>query len=93
MADDLVDTAGTLCSAANLLVDQGAKSVRAYCTHGILSGTAIDTIHHSALDKLYISDTVIEKVDHPKIEIVSCAPLLARAMTHLISNKSLSEIG
>ena len=91
--DDLVDTAGTLCSAANLLIDHGAKSVRAYCTHGILSGNALDTIHHSAIDKLYISDTVIEEVNHPKIEIVSCAPLLAKAMAHLINNKSLSEIG
>lgn len=91
--DDLVDTAGTLCAAANLLLDHGATSVRAYCTHGVLSGSAQDTIQLSALDKLYISDTVIEELDHPKIEIVSCADLVARAMEHLINNKSLSEIG
>ncbi|MEO5979674.1 MAG: ribose-phosphate diphosphokinase [Chryseolinea sp.] len=91
--DDLVDTAGTLCAAANLLVDRGASSVRAYCTHGILSGNAIETIDESALEKLYISDTVVEEVYHPKIEIVSCAELLSRAMIHLVSNKSLSEIG
>jgi ribose-phosphate pyrophosphokinase len=90
--DDLVDTAGTLCAAANLLMEQGASSVRAYCTHGVLSGSALDTIQLSALDKLYISDTVIEQLNHPKIEIVSCAELLARAMELLINNKSLSEI-
>jgi len=93
LIDDLVDTAGTLCAAANLLMDRGAKSVRAYCTHGVLSGSALDTIQLSLLDKLYISDTVIEELHHPKIEIVSCAELLARAMEHLINNKSLSEIG
>lgn len=91
--DDLVDTAGTLCAAANLLMEQGAKSVRAYCTHGVLSGSALDTIQLSLLEKLYISDTVIEELHHPKIEVVSCADLLARAIENLINNKSLSEIG
>lgn len=91
--DDLVDTAGTLCAAADVLVDHGAKSVRAYCTHGILSGDALTSIEKSAIDKLYISDTVIEEIDHPKIEIVSCAALLARAMRNLVNNESLSEIG
>ena len=91
--DDLVDTAGTLCAAANLLMDRGATSVRAYCTHGVLSGSAIETIHQSALERLCISDTVVESVSSPKIEIVSCAELLARAMGNLVNNKSLSEIG
>ena len=91
--DDLVDTAGTLCAAANLLLEQGAVSVRAYCTHGILSANAVETIQQSALEKLYISDTVVESVNHPKIEIVSCAELLARAVEHLVTNKSLSDIG
>lgn len=90
--DDLVDTAGTLCAAANLLMEQGATSVRAYCTHGILSGAAIDTIAHSALEKLYISDTVVESIKHPKIELVSCAELLATAITHLVSNRSFREM-
>ncbi len=90
--DDLVDTAGTLCAAANLLLEEGALSVRAYCTHGVLSGAALKTIQSSGLEKLYISDTVIEELNHPKIEIVSCADLLARAMQHLMSNKSLSVI-
>jgi ribose-phosphate pyrophosphokinase len=91
--DDLVDTAGTLCAAADVLIDHGAKSVRAYCTHGVLSGNSLDSIQKSGLDKLYISDTVVEEIEHPKIEIVSCAELLARAMKNLVNNESLSEIG
>lgn len=90
--DDLVDTAGTLCAAANLLMDEGARSVRAYCTHGILSGSALQTIEDSKLEKLYISDTVVESVSHTKIELVSCAELLATAINYLISNRSLKEM-
>jgi ribose-phosphate pyrophosphokinase len=91
--DDLVDTAGTLCKAADLLVEQGAKSVRAYCTHGVLSGQALKNIENSKLDKLYISDTVVEEMDHPKIEIVSCAEIFSKAALNLLSNKSFSELG
>ncbi len=90
--DDLVDTAGTLCSAADLLIENGALSVCAYCTHGILSGSAIDNLNKSKIQKLYISDTIVEHVDHPKIEIVSCAEILAKAIENLLSNKSFSEI-
>jgi ribose-phosphate pyrophosphokinase len=92
IVDDLVDTAGTLCAAADLLISRGAKSVKAYCTHGVLSGKAIENIQNSKIEKLYISDTVIEIVDHPKIEVVSCAPILANAIENVIQNKSLSQI-
>lgn len=90
--DDLVDTAGTLCKAADLLVEHGALSVRAYCTHGVLSGTALDTLSKSKIEKLFISDTVMEIVDHPKVEVVSCSPVLASAIENIISNKSLSQL-
>jgi ribose-phosphate pyrophosphokinase len=90
--DDLVDTAGTLCKAADLLMESGAKSVCAYCTHGVLSGAALQNLQDSRIEKLYISDTIAEDVNHPKIEVVSCAELLARAMENLINNKSLSQI-
>ncbi len=90
--DDLVDTAGTLTKAADLLIEQGAKSVCAYCTHGILSGSALENLERSGIRKLYISDSVIEHVDHPKVEVVSCAELLARAIKLLVSNRSLSSI-
>jgi ribose-phosphate pyrophosphokinase len=92
IVDDLVDTAGTLCKAADLLMDHGAKSVRAYCTHGILSGPALDIINKSRIEKLYISDTVIEELNHEKVETVSCAELLARAVEHLVNNKSFKQI-
>lgn len=92
IVDDLVDTAGTLCAAADLLVSRGAKSVRAYCTHGVLSGKAIDNIQNSKIEKLYISDTVLENVSHPKIEVISCARILAGAIENVIQNKSLSNL-
>lgn len=91
--DDMIDTAGTLCAAANILIEHGAKSVRAYCTHGVLSGNALETIEASSLDKVCITDTVVESLTHPKIGIVSCAELLARAMQNLINNQSLSSMG
>ena len=90
--DDLVDTAGTLCKAADLLVEHGALSVKAYCTHGVLSGAALENLSNSKIEKLLISDTVIETVEHPKIEIVSCAGVLATALEHIINNKSLSQL-
>lgn len=90
--DDLVDTAGTLCKAADLLMESGARSVRAYCTHGVLSGAALKNLTNSKIDKLLIADTVLEAVDHPKIEIVSCANVLASALDHIINNKSLSHL-
>lgn len=89
--DDMVDTAGTLCAAADILMEQGAASVRAYCTHGVLSGNAVETIARSSLVKLCITDTVVESVDHPKIGVVSCAPLLAKAIESLAGNKSLGS--
>lgn len=90
--DDIVDTAGTLCAAADLLVSRGAKSVRAYCTHGVLSGAALTNLEKSKIEKLYISDTVVEEMKHHKIEIVSCAPILAAAIENVMQNKSLSQL-
>jgi ribose-phosphate pyrophosphokinase len=90
--DDLVDTAGTLCKAADLLIEHGARSVRAYCTHGVLSDPALENLAKCRIEKLFISDTVLEIVNHPKIEIVSCAPVLATAIENIISNKSLSQL-
>jgi ribose-phosphate pyrophosphokinase len=90
--DDLVDTAGTLCKAADLLMEHGALSVKAYCTHGILSGSALENLSKSKIDRLIISNTVLEVVDHPKIQILSCANVLAAAIENIISNKSLSQL-
>jgi ribose-phosphate pyrophosphokinase len=90
--DDLVDTAGTLCKAADLLKNQGATSVRAYCTHGVLSGQALENIDRSQIERIYISDTVVESITHPKIEVISCANLLVKAIENVMSNKSLSQL-
>ncbi len=90
--DDLVDTAGTLCKAADLLIDHGALSVKAYCTHGVLSDPALDNLSKSKIQKLFISDTVMEVVNHPKVEIVSCSSVLATAIENIICNKSLSQL-
>jgi len=90
--DDIVDTAGTLCAAADLLITRGARSVRAYCTHGVLSGNALNNLEKSKIETLYISDTVVEGTGHPKVETVSCAPILAAAIDNVMQNKSLSQL-
>ena len=82
--DDLVDTAGTLCKAADLLKENGALSVSAYCTHGILSGPAIQNIEASTIEKLYITDTVTENIEHQKIQILSCADVLAAGIQNIL---------
>ncbi len=90
--DDLVDTAGTLCKAADLLMEQGAESVQAYCTHGVLSGGALENIRKSAIKHVCISDTVTDEIADGKIKIVSCSKLLAKAIEHLVNNQSLSQL-
>jgi ribose-phosphate pyrophosphokinase len=90
--DDLVDTAGTLCKAADLLIQEGAASVQAFCTHGVLSGNALENIRKSEIKHVCISDTVTDEIKDDKIRIVSCSKLLARAIEHLVNNKSLSQI-
>lgn len=90
--DDMIDTAGTLCKAADLLMEQGARSVRAYCTHAILSSGATDKIEASALEKVYVSDSLSNVPEKGKIEVISCAKLLAAAIQNLLSNTSFSQI-
>lgn len=90
--DDLVDTAGTLCKAADLLMEEGAASVQAYCTHGVLSGNALQTIGKSQIKQVWISDTVMDTLDNDKIKIISCSALLAKAIESLVNNKSLSQL-
>lgn len=92
LIDDLIDTAGTICTAADLLMEQGASSVRAYCTHGIFSGSALKRIEASALEKVYVSDSVNYVQHQGKIEVVSCGGLIADAIRRLLENSSLMEI-
>jgi len=91
LVDDMVDTAGTLTKAAELMLERGAKSVRAVCTHGILSGNAHERVENSSLEELIITDSIPSKKDSPKIKILSCAELFGSTMKSVHLNKSIHE--
>jgi ribose-phosphate pyrophosphokinase len=90
LVDDMIDTGGTLAHAANLMMERGAKSVRAICTHPILSGGAYEKIENSSLTELIVSDTIPLKKTTSKIKVVSCAPLFADVMHKVQDNTSIS---
>ncbi len=90
--DDIVDTAGTLCTAADLLIEKGAISVRAFCTHGLLSGNAKEKITKSKLERLYTLDTILRDQPFDKVEVLSCAPLISKAIKNLLENRSIKEL-
>ncbi|HKK87903.1 MAG TPA: ribose-phosphate pyrophosphokinase [Saprospiraceae bacterium] len=92
LVDDIVDTAGTLSKAADMLIEKGAKSVRAICTHPVLSGNAYQTIENSALDELIVCDTIPLKEESAKIEVLSTAKLFARAIRNVHEHKSISAL-
>ena len=91
LVDDMIDTGGTLTKAADLMMERGAISVRAICTHPILSGEAVDRIEKSSLIELIVSDTIPLKRESSKIKVVSCAPLFADIMHKVQSNTSISD--
>jgi len=90
LVDDMIDTGGTLAHAANLMMERGAISVRAICTHPILSGEAYNKIQESGLTELIVSDTIPLKKETSKIKVVSCAPLFADVMHKVQDNTSIS---
>ncbi|MFM8361275.1 MAG: ribose-phosphate diphosphokinase, partial [Haliscomenobacter sp.] len=92
LIDDLVDTAGTLCRAAEILMKKGAKSVRAMCTHPILSGNAFENIENSMLDELIVCDTIPLQRPSPKIQVLSSAKLFARAIRNTHEHRSISAL-
>lgn len=92
LIDDLVDTAGTLCKAANLLIEKGALSVRAVATHPILSGPAYDRIDKSKLVELAVTDTIPLKKDTKKIKVISIAPVFAKAFRKIYNHESISSL-
>ena len=95
MIDDIVDSAGTLCSAAEALINSGAKEVFAHVTHGVLSGEAIKRVNDSALTKLVITDTINETNDiknSNKIETVSVVRLLGEAIRRISEERSVSSL-
>ena len=91
LIDDMIDTAGTLTKAADMLIDEGALSVRAYCTHGVLSGKAIERIEQSKLEELVITDTIPQDNLPDKIKVISIADLFADVMTKVHHHESISS--
>ena len=94
LIDDITDTARTLCNAADLIIDEGANSVIAVCTHPVLSDTAITNIQNSKLSKIFLSDTICvpEEKKIEKIEFISCSELLAEAIKRTNREESLSTL-
>lgn len=91
LVDDMVDTAGTLTKAADVMMERGAKSVRAICTHAILSGQAYERIENSQLVELIVTDSIPLKQESTKIRVLSCAGLFAGVMNSVQSNESISK--
>jgi ribose-phosphate pyrophosphokinase len=93
--DDMVDTANTLCEAANALKEHGAKKVMAYCTHAVLSGSAVERVTNSALDELVVTDTIPLRDDArgcAKIRQLSVAELLAETIRRISNEDSVSSL-
>lgn len=92
LIDDMIDTAGTLCKASDILMKHGARSVRAMATHGVLSGNAYENINNSALAEVIVTDSIPVKTDRSdKIKVLSCAHLFADVMNMVHNNESISE--
>jgi ribose-phosphate pyrophosphokinase len=92
MIDDIIDTAGTVCKGAELLIEKGAKTVYACCTHGVFSGNAIENTNNSAIKELIVLDTINTPHDiAPKIKILSSAPFFAWAIERISGDKSLNQ--
>ncbi len=92
LVDDLVDTAGTICKAAGLLKDNGAKSVRAVCTHPVLSGKAYDNISNSVLEEIVVTDTIPLKETNSKIKVLTVSNLFAKAIRKIHDRESISSL-
>jgi len=91
IVDDMIDTAGTITMAANLCMDNGAKSVRALSTHAVCSGPAFDRIEKSAIQELLVTDTIPHDVMPKKITVLSCAPYFANSIEKIFKNESMSS--
>ena len=89
--DDMVDTAGTLTKAADLMINNGAKSVRAYSTHGVLSGKAYERLSQSELSELVITDTIPKVHKSSKVREISVSSFLAKTIKAVVHNESISK--
>ncbi len=91
LVDDMCDTAGTLTTAADLFIAKGALSVRAFCTHAVLSGPAYERIENSNLTELIVTDTIPLKRQSDKIRVVSVAELFGDVIRRMVNNQSISS--
>jgi len=92
LIDDICDTAGTLTKSAKLLLEKGARSVRALCTHPVLSGNAYVNIENSVLDELVVCDTIPLKDRSSKLKVLSVAGLFASAIKYAYENQSITSL-
>lgn len=92
LVDDLIDTAGTLTKAAKLIMDKGANSVRAVCTHPVLSGKALENIENSVLEELIVCDTIPVTLKSSKIKVLSVADLFSKAIANVNEHGSISDL-
>lgn len=91
LVDDLCDTGGTLCKAADMMMDRGAKSVRAFITHPVLSGKAYENIEKSKLTELIVTDTIPLKKETSKIKVLSVAHLFGDVLQKVVNYESISS--
>ncbi len=95
IVDDMVDTAGTLCKAAEVLLENGAKEVHAYITHGVMSGRAVERVTNSVMKSLVLTDTIAPSdtvKNAPNIRIVPTAPVFAQAILNIWNGTSVSSL-
>ena len=92
LVDDMIDTGGTLCNAASLLMEKGANSVRAFCTHAVLSGKAIENIEKSKLSELVVTNSLPLRQKSKKIKVLSVAKLFAQAIRNTHEHKSINSL-
>jgi ribose-phosphate pyrophosphokinase len=92
LIDDICDTGGTLAKSAGLLKEKGARSVRALCTHPVLSGKAYENIENSVLEELVVCDTIPLKKQGDKIKVLSVDELFAVALRNAYENKSINQL-
>lgn len=92
LVDDLIDTAGTICKAADLIMEKGAKSVRAICTHAVLSGPAYERLEKSKLTELIVTDTIPLKQQSDKIKVLTVSGLFAKAIRNTHEHKSINSL-
>jgi ribose-phosphate pyrophosphokinase len=91
IVDDMIDTAGTLTKAAEMMMEHGAKSVRAVCTHPVLSGPAHERIENSVLTELVVTDTIPLTRENKKVKVISVSDLFGTVIENLLNQQSISK--